>query len=77
MRLVKRLYCGYMAFMAKNLKKAKSFRFSDSELELLDALKERHGSYAAGIVAAAHTELGRNDITKADVKAWIDRNIPD
>lgn len=48
-----------MRFMAKNLKKAKSFRFSDDEMELLDALKAKHKTYSAGIIAAAKTELGQ------------------
>lgn len=59
--------------MAKNLKKAKSFRFSDDELTLLDALKAKHGSYSAGIIAAARTELGSNDLSKAEIIAWIER----
>lgn len=47
--------------MAKNLKKAKSFRFSDDEMDLLDGLKAKYGSYNAGIVAAARIALSQND----------------
>ena len=52
------MYCGYMLKMAKNLKQAKAFRFTDDEMKLLDALKAKHGTYNAGIIAAARTELG-------------------
>lgn len=47
--------------MAKNLKKAKSFRFSDDELKLLDALKDRYGSYNRGIIAAVRDHLHRDE----------------
>lgn len=57
--------------MAKNLKKAKSFRFSDDEMELLDALKAKYGSYNKGIIAAAKVDLGNEAITKEEVIAWI------
>lgn len=61
-----------MHFMAKNLKKLKSFRFSDDEMELLDALKAKYGSYNKGIVTAARRELSKNGLSKAAVIAWIE-----
>jgi len=60
-----------MLFMAKNLKKAKSFRFSDDELKLLDAGKAKYGSYSAAIIAALKLDLGNAELTKDEVIAWI------
>lgn len=37
--------------MGKHLGTQKSIRFSDEELQLLDALQERYGSYKAAIMA--------------------------
>ena len=37
--------------MGKNIKKQKQVRFSDDELEMLERLKAKHGSYTSAIVA--------------------------
>lgn len=47
--------------MAKNLKKAKSFRFTDEELEILDALQAKYKTYSAGIIAAAKNDLAQSE----------------
>jgi phage tail tube protein FII len=49
----------------------KSFRFSDDELEMLNQLKAKYGSYKAGIMAAIKLELGNEALTKDEVVAWI------
>lgn len=53
------------------MKKLKSFRFTDEEMELLDALKAKYGSYNKGIVAAAKIDLGNAELTKDEIIAWI------
>lgn len=63
--------------MAKNLKKAKSFRFSDDELKLLDALKAKYGSYNKGIIAAAKLDLSNEALTKDEVVTWLWEKLPD
>lgn len=57
--------------MAKNLKKAKSFRFSDDEMELLDALKDKYGSYNRGIIAAARADLSREKPSNDELIAML------
>ena len=54
--------------MGKNLKKSKTFRFSDSELELLESLKG-DGSYTETIVAGlqALRDRAANQPTNAEL----------
>lgn len=61
--------------MAKNLKKAKTFRFSDDEMDLLDALKAKYGSYNAGIVAAARHDLGQNQPSNTELLAILKERL--
>lgn len=51
---------------------AKTIRFTDDELKVLDAIKAKAGgTYAEAIVTAGQVYLGQNDITQADVLRWI------
>lgn len=62
--------------MGKNLKKQKQFRFSDSELALLERLKERHGSYTSAVIRGLELldKRGQTDLTQAEVIDWIKRH---
>jgi len=51
---------------------AKTMRFTDDELKVLEAVKAKAGgTYAEAIVAAGRVYLGQNDISQADVLRWI------
>jgi len=45
----------------------RAFRFTDDELKLLDALKDKYGSYKAGVMAAARTHLKRAEPSKEEI----------
>jgi len=59
--------------MGKNLKKQKQFRFSDSELALLERLKARHGSYTNAVVRGlkALDEAGNNQPSDEDILSML------
>ena len=63
-----------MRKMGNHLGTQKSIRFSDDELELLEAAKKRHGSFKAAIIAGLRKEMGANDLSKEEVIEWIKRN---
>lgn len=51
---------------------AKTMRFTDDELKVLEAIKAKAGgTYAEAIAIAGQAYLGQNDITQADVLRWI------
>ncbi len=51
---------------------AKTIRFTDDELKILEAIKAKAGgAYAEAIAAAGRAYLGQNDISQADVLRWI------
>ena len=51
---------------------AKTMRFTDDELKVLEAIKAKAGgTYAEAIVVAGRAYLGQNDITQAEVLRWI------
>ena len=58
--------------MGKNLKKSKTFRFSDGELALLESLKG-DGNYTETIVEALHAlrDRNRNQPTNAELLAIL------
>ena len=58
--------------MGKNVKKSKTFRFSDSELELLESLKG-DGGYTETIVSAlrALKDRGKNHPTNDELLAML------
>ena len=53
--------------MGKHLGTQKSIRFSEDELEVLEQLKDRHGSYKAAIMASLRRELGANQPTNKEL----------
>lgn len=53
--------------MGKNLKKSKTFRFSDEELDLLESLRG-DGSYTETIVAGLHALRDRNKTQPTNVE---------
>lgn len=51
---------------------AKTMRFTDDELKVLEAVKAKAGgTYAEAIAIAGRAYLGQNDITQAEVLRWI------
>lgn len=51
---------------------AKTMRFTDDELKVLEAIKAKAGgTYAEAIAIAGQAYLGQNDITQAEVLRWI------
>ena len=51
---------------------AKTIRFTDAELKVLEAIKAKAGgTYAEAIAIAGQAYLGQNDITQAEVLRWI------
>jgi hypothetical protein len=51
---------------------AKTMRFTDDELKVLEAIKAKAGgTYAEAIAVAGQAYLGQNDITQAEVLRWI------
>jgi len=60
-----------LLFMAKHLGTQKSFRFSDEELAVLEAAKDKHGTYKDALMAALRREAGANDLTQAQVIDWV------
>lgn len=51
---------------------AKTIRFTEEELGLLDAIKAKAGgTYAEAIALAGRVYLGQNDLTQAEVLRWI------
>jgi hypothetical protein len=51
---------------------AKTMRFTDEELKVLEAIKAKAGgTYAEAIATAGQVYLGQNDITQAQVLRWI------
>jgi hypothetical protein len=51
---------------------AKTMRFTDAELKVLEAIKAKAGgTYAEAIAIAGMAYLGQNDITQAEVIRWI------
>lgn len=60
--------------MGKHLGTAKTFRFTDDELELLDGLAKRHGSQKAAVIAGLHALSTAREITDAQlVRLLTDR----
>ena len=53
----------------------KSFRFSDDELELLEELRRKYGSYKAGIMVAIRTELEYEPMSKDELLAILRERI--
>ena len=51
---------------------AKTFRFTEEQLERLQAYKGRSGgTYADAIDAAVRIALGKNELTAEDIIAWV------
>ena len=54
---------------------SKAFRFSDEELELLEAAKERHGSYKAAIMAGLEASAQPKAMTAEQMKELLEDAI--
>lgn len=61
--------------MGKHLKTPVSLRLDEAELALLTKLAKRYGGKQAAIVAGLNALSGRNDMTKEELLAEIERRL--
>jgi len=61
--------------MGQHTKTAKTFRFSDDELELLEAAAEQHGTATAAIMAGLQALKSRREPTNSELVALLTKRL--
>jgi hypothetical protein len=65
------------ASRARSGSKSTSFAFTTDELAQIDRLAKRYGGKKAALVAGLNALECRNELSKAELLAALDRAIPD